>query len=142
MVFHGFPKPISMKHMDDQGEKKRTYKYDNMFFLVLDNEFIDELYNSKFKLNLPHETLLQSFMHVLERWIQNINLDAMMLEASFLIHTTSTLPAMNDINITNLLDFICFYKFCVKSNFHQFVQKLHEFCVIINMNDIIMCSIS
>jgi len=43
---------------------------------------------------------------------------------------------MNDINITNLLDFIGFYKFRVKSSFHKFVQRLHEFCVMISMNDI------
>jgi len=45
------------------------YKYDIMFFSLLDNELIDELYNFKIKLNLTHETLLQSFMDVLERWI-------------------------------------------------------------------------
>jgi len=40
---------------------------------------------------------------------------------------------MNDINIINLLDFIGSYKFHVKSSFHNFVQRLHEFCVMLSM---------
>ncbi len=28
------------------------------------------------------------------------------------------------------------YKFCAKFGFHRFVQKLHELCVMDNMNDI------
>jgi len=39
-------------------------------------------------------------------------------------------------SITNLLSYIGSYKFCVKSSFHNFVQKLHELHVMINMNDI------
>jgi hypothetical protein len=38
-------------------------------------------------------------------------------------------------------DFISFYKFHVKSNFHRFIQKLYEFRVVVNMNDICMYSI-
>jgi hypothetical protein len=48
---------------------------------------------------------------------------------------------MNDINITNLLNFIGSYKFCVKFSFHKFVQKSHEFCIMVNMNDICTYSI-
>jgi len=44
--------------------------------------------------------------------------------------------------ITNLLGFISLYKFCAKFIFHMFIQKLHEFYVIVNMNDICMYSIS
>jgi Fe-S oxidoreductase len=44
--------------------------------------------------------------------------------------------------ITNLLGFISLYKFCVKSNLHRFIQKSHEFHVMVNMNDICTYSIS
>ncbi len=37
----------------------------------------------------------------------------------------------------NLLGYIGSHKFCMKSNFHNFVQKLHELHVMINMNDIV-----
>ncbi len=40
------------------------------------------------------------------------------------------------------LHFTSSYKFCAKSCFQRFVQKLHEFCVMVNMNDIYMYSIS
>jgi hypothetical protein len=40
------------------------------------------------------------------------------------------------LHITNLLSFIGFYKFHAKSSFHRFIQKLHKFYVVINMNDI------
>ncbi len=43
--------------------------------------------------------------------------------------------------ITNLLDFIGSYKFYAKSGFRRFVQKLHEFHVMVNMNDVCMYSI-
>jgi len=44
--------------------------------------------------------------------------------------------------ITNLPSFIDSYKFCVKPNFHRFVQKSYELCVMVNMNDICTYSIS
>jgi hypothetical protein len=44
--------------------------------------------------------------------------------------------------ITNLLNFIGLYKFCVKYVFHRFEWQLHELCVMINMNDICMYSVS
>ncbi len=40
------------------------------------------------------------------------------------------------LNITNLPNFTSSNKFCAKSNFHMFVQKSHEFYVMVNMNDI------
>jgi hypothetical protein len=40
--------------------------------------------------------------------------------------------------ITNLLDFIGSYKFYAKSGFRRFIQKLHEFHVMVNMNDVCM----
>jgi hypothetical protein len=43
--------------------------------------------------------------------------------------------------ITNLLCFISSYKFHAKSNFHRFLQKSHEFYVMVNMNDIYTYSI-
>jgi len=45
-------------------------------------------------------------------------------------------------NITNLQGFIGPYKFYAKFDFHKFVQKSHEFCVMVNVNDICMYSIS
>jgi hypothetical protein len=42
--------------------------------------------------------------------------------------------------ITNLPSFIGSFKFCTKSNFHRFVQKLHKFRAMVNMNNICMCS--
>jgi len=44
--------------------------------------------------------------------------------------------ASNEVYITNLQGFIGLYKFRAKSHFHKFVQKLHEFHVMVNMNDI------
>jgi hypothetical protein len=41
-----------------------------------------------------------------------------------------------DSYITNLLGFVGLYKFRVKYNFYIFIQKLHEFHVMVNMNDI------
>ncbi len=38
--------------------------------------------------------------------------------------------------ITKLPSFIGSYKFHTKFNFHRFAQKLHEFHIMINMNDI------
>ncbi len=43
--------------------------------------------------------------------------------------------------ITNLLGFIRFYKFYVKSSFHRFEPKSHEFHVMVNINDICTYSI-
>ncbi len=43
--------------------------------------------------------------------------------------------------VTNLLS-INSYKFCTKFDFHKFVQKLHELCAMVNMNDICTYSIS
>jgi hypothetical protein len=43
--------------------------------------------------------------------------------------------------ITNLLDFIGSYKFYAKFDFHGFIQKLREFHVMVNMNDVCMYSI-
>jgi len=43
--------------------------------------------------------------------------------------------------IINLLGFVGSYKFCVKFDFHRFIQKLHEFSVMVDMNDICMSSI-
>lgn len=45
-------------------------------------------------------------------------------------------------NITNLQAFIGLYKIRAKFDFHKFVQKSHEFCVMVNMNDICTYSIS
>jgi hypothetical protein len=53
----------------------------------------------------------------------------------------TTLESLTKMVITNLPCFIGLYKFCVKFNFHKFIQKLHEFCVIVNMNDICTYSI-
>ncbi len=44
--------------------------------------------------------------------------------------------------ITNLLNFIGLYKFCAKSGFHRFKQHSHEFCAMVNMNDIFMYLVS
>jgi len=44
--------------------------------------------------------------------------------------------------ITNLLSFIGLYKFCAKFGIHRFRQQLHEFCVMVNMNDISMYLVS
>jgi hypothetical protein len=46
------------------------------------------------------------------------------------------------IYIKNLQSFIGLYKFCAKSDFHEFIQKLHEFHVMVNTNDIFTYSIS
>jgi hypothetical protein len=43
--------------------------------------------------------------------------------------------------ITNLPNFIGLYKFCLKYDFHKFLQKLHEFYVMVNMNNICTYSI-
>jgi hypothetical protein len=43
--------------------------------------------------------------------------------------------------ITNLSGFISLYKFCMKSNFHMFVQKSYEYHVMVNMNDMYIYSI-
>ncbi len=43
--------------------------------------------------------------------------------------------------ITNLPSFISSYKFYVKFNFHKYIQKLYEFHVMVNMNNIYMYSI-
>jgi len=43
--------------------------------------------------------------------------------------------------ITNSPIFIGSCKFCVKSDFHKYIQKLHEFHVMVNMNNIYMYSI-
>ncbi len=42
--------------------------------------------------------------------------------------------------ITNLPGFIGLCKFCPKSGFHNFLQKSHEFHVIMNVNDICIYS--
>jgi hypothetical protein len=42
-----------------------------------------------------------------------------------------------DNNITNLLGFIVSYKFYANFDFHWFIQKLHEFHTMVNMNDIL-----
>jgi hypothetical protein len=39
-------------------------------------------------------------------------------------------------SFTNLSSFIGLYKFYAKFDFHGSVQKLHEFHVMVNMNDI------
>jgi hypothetical protein len=39
-------------------------------------------------------------------------------------------------NITNLQGFIGLYKIRAKIDFHKFVQKSHEFCVMVNFNGI------
>jgi hypothetical protein len=41
-----------------------------------------------------------------------------------------------------LLNFIGLYRFYVKSDFHRFIQKSHEFDVMVNLNDICTYSIS
>jgi hypothetical protein len=46
------------------------------------------------------------------------------------------------IYITKLQSFIGLYKFHAKSDFHELIQKLHEFHVMVNTNDIFMYSIS
>jgi len=44
------------------------------------------------------------------------------LDYYFLLHFH-----VDNFHITNLLGFIGSYKFCVKSNFHRFIGKLHSF---------------
>ncbi len=45
-------------------------------------------------------------------------------------------------NFMRKLIFISSYKFCTKVGFHKFVQKLYEFCVMVNMNNMFTYSIS
>jgi hypothetical protein len=40
-----------------------------------------------------------------------------------------------------LSGFIGLYKICANFGFHKFIQKLHEFYVMVNMNDIYTYSI-
>jgi hypothetical protein len=63
----------------------------------------------------------------------------------FQMHFLSCSPKYHissHIFITNLPCFIGLYKFCVKLGFHKFVQKLHEFYVVVNIKDICMYSTS
>jgi hypothetical protein len=51
-------------------------------------------------------------------------------------------PPFTYINITNIPCFIGLYKFCAKFDFHRFIQKSHEFHVMLNMNDVYMYLVS
>ncbi len=90
MVFHGFLKPTSTNPMpyvmNDQWEKeeKKKHKYGNMFFLVLDSMLNKNFQKSKIKLNPMLEPSFQSFMDVLQQWIENTNPEIMKVEAILL----------------------------------------------------------
>jgi hypothetical protein len=53
----------------------------------------------------------------------------------------TTLDFNNCNYIKNLLGFIGSYNFFAKFNFYKFIQKWHEFCAMVNMNDICTYSI-
>jgi hypothetical protein len=58
-------------------------------------------------------------------------------------HKTKVIMKQNlCVEITNLLGFIGSYNFRAKFGFHKFIQKLHEFHAMVNMNDICVYSIS
>lgn len=70
MVFHGFPKPTSIKPMpyamNDWCKKKKKHKYDDMFFSLFDTEMTKDLYKLKKRLNLTLEPPPQLSMNVLQ----------------------------------------------------------------------------
>ncbi len=88
------------------------------------------------------------FVQTYENWISHkictnlLKLNKFMMEHQLEVNISKCANFSKPNCVTNLLGFINSYKLCAKFDFHKFVQKLHELCVMVNMNDIRTYSIS